>query len=73
MVQHLDLLRIQRAWRAAGNKPCMSPCANGELSKEYHFGMDGGDYGCSVCGEAFSYSEYQAWRRDRGLDPGTLR
>lgn len=52
---------LRQSW---GDRPCSHP----DLDKEYHLGMQTGDYVCTQCGRSFSPAEraaVEAARSDR--------
>ena len=57
-MQFEEANKLEEEWALRGNPPC----EHEYLSKEYHFGMDSGDYRCTTCGATFTGAEYRKWR-----------
>lgn len=57
-MQFEEANRLEERWANKGNPSCDHP----QLSKEYHGGMDSGDYRCTTCGATFTGNEFRQWR-----------
>jgi hypothetical protein len=58
-MQHDETERLKR--QNAG-----AECDHDEVTKEYYFGAQTGDWVCKTCGESFSPSELSELREEQG-------